>query len=77
MPGTSISPPKYCPCCEKKERQPFKEWVSRSIDQDFKNYGGSVVTYFWLLKLYIAVIVLILILYSVYLTIIIQQNCSS
>lgn len=51
--------------------------MSRSIDNDFKNYGGSVVTYFWLLKLYIVVIFVVLILYSIYLTVVIQQSCSS
>lgn len=77
MPGTSITPHKFCPCCEKKERAPFKEWMSRSIDNDFKKFGGSVVTYFWLLKLYIGVVFLVLILYSTYLTVVIQQSCSS
>lgn len=51
-------------------------WLNRSIDHDFKGYGGAVVTYFWLVKLYAFICLLILLVYSSYLITSIHRVCS-
>jgi hypothetical protein len=54
----------------------LKFWASRLIDNDFKAFGGAVVTYFWLVKLYAFTSFLVLLLYSTYLLVSIHNNCS-
>lgn len=67
MPGKEDPLQLTCPCCNKSIKKPFKNWWGRSIDKDFKNYGGGVVCYFWLLKLYCVAIVLVIAIYGIYL----------
>lgn len=43
---------------------------------DFNKFGGSVVTYFWLIKLYGFISALVIAVYSVYLQVLTQQFCS-
>lgn len=76
MPGHIKTPIKLCPCCNKKEKQPFKDWMFRSIDKDFKVYGGSVVTYFWLLKFYAFIVGFVIVLYSIYQFLCVQEYCN-
>ena len=59
--------PASCSCCNEKVKYPFKSWWRRSIEKDFSKFGGAVVSYFWLIKLYIVSCLLILILYGGYL----------
>lgn len=72
MPGQIQNPIRVCPCCNKKEKRPFQDWIFRSVDKDFKTYGGSVVTYFWLLKFYTFVVGFIVALFSIYLMVCVE-----
>lgn len=65
-----------CPCCRQFTKQPLQSWFYRSIDHDFKDYGGSVVTYFWLVKLYALISGLVLLIYSSYLLVVIHNFCA-
>lgn len=56
-----------CPCCNEPIKRPYKKWWKRSIEQDFKNYGGAMVCYFWLLRLYIITILAVIFVYGIYL----------
>jgi len=68
MPGIpSKQHPVHCPCCNEKVKEPFKSWWGRSIEKDFSKYGGAVVVYFWLLKLYLLAAILIILIYGAYL----------
>ena len=77
MPGRVASKePAKCPCCEEPVKKEFSSWVGRSIEADFKKFGGSVVTYFWLVHLYAWMSALIAVVYSVYLITCVHQYCS-
>ena len=77
MPGKLAHSSKLvCPCCQVPLHAPFSSWFGRSIDHDFKNYGGAVVSYFWLVKLYAFVCALIIIIYSAYLVYCIHSVCT-
>lgn len=68
MPGKVIKQNgSTCGCCNEKVKEPFKSWWGRSIEKDFSKYGGAVVVYFWLLKLYSLASILIIIVYGGYL----------
>lgn len=56
---------------------PFKSWWERSIEKDFKGFGGAVIGYFWLIKLYCLSIVSIIILYGIYLQYLTDYYCSN
>lgn len=68
MPGrpNKLSPI-VCPCCDQRVKEPFKSWWGRSIEKDFNRFGGAVVSYFWLLKLYLITAAAIIIVYGGYL----------
>lgn len=67
MPGKpDKSNPVVCSCCNEKVKVPFKSWWGRSIQKDFHKFGGAVVSYFWLLKLYFISALAIIIIYGAY-----------
>ena len=35
-----------CPCCGRYEKMKIRNWFSRDIAKDFKNYGGGISAYF-------------------------------
>lgn len=65
-----------CPCCNEYVKLPFSNWWSRSIEKDFKNYGGAVISYFWLLKLYFIAALIVIAIYGVYLHYLSDYYCS-
>ena len=71
-PETSV----MCPCCKESTKEPMKFWFKREINHDFKQYGGAVVTYFWLVKLYAFISFLVLALYSLFLFYTINRACT-
>lgn len=75
MPGKpdALQPP--CPCCKEPPKAAFTDWWQRSIEKDFKNYGGAIVSYFWLLKLYILAMTVIMCIYGFYLQYLTQHYC--
>lgn len=75
MPGKPKGTGEQCPCCHEKLKIPFKSWWDRSIEKDFKSFGGAVVGYFWLLKLYSFAIVAIIIIYGAYLQYLTNYYC--
>lgn len=75
MPGKKQSLNQYCPCCNEPLKKPFESWWNRSIEKDFKSFGGAVVSYFWLLKLYAITIGLIIVIYSSYLAYVTESYC--
>lgn len=74
-PGTPDTSKPPCPCCKQHPTVPFPNWWKRSIEKDFKDYGGAVVSYFWLLKLYILAISIIVCIYGLYLQYLTQHYC--
>ena len=69
--------PEVCPCCNEKVKIPFKSWWGRSIEKDFHRFGGAVVSYFWLLKLYFVSSLLILVIYGGYYHYLSDHYCST
>lgn len=67
MPGQEDLLQLSCPCCNQSIKRPYTSWWNRSIIRDFKQYGGGIVCYFWLMKLYIVAMVLVLTMYGIYL----------
>jgi hypothetical protein len=53
----------------------FSNWWGRSIEKDFKDYGGAIVSYFWLLKLYILAIAIVMCIYGFYLQYLTGHYC--
>lgn len=76
MPGKIAKNAEICPCCNLQARTPFDSWWNRSLEKDFKNYGGAVVTYFWLLKLYFIAISIVIVVYSIYLLVLTEEHCN-
>lgn len=35
-----------CPCCQKKPKKPYGNWLSRNISNDFGGHGEAFVKYF-------------------------------
>lgn len=66
-----------CPCCDRYTKESLQSWLSRSIDHDFKNFGGAIITYFWLVKLYAILSAIILLVYSSFLILSIDRVCGS
>lgn len=58
-------------------KTPFKSWWDRSIEKDFRSFGGAVVGYFWLIKLYSFAIVAIITLYGAYLQYLTNYYCEN
>lgn len=64
-----------CPCCGRFEKIKTRNWYSRSILKDFKNYGGGVPGYFELLKycgFSLFILAFIVILFHIY---ILETTC--
>ena len=78
MPGkTNKGNPKVCPCCNEKVKEPFKSWWSRSIEKDFSRFGGAVVSYVWLLKLYFISALAVITIYGGYLNYLGNYYCEN
>lgn len=77
MPGKPDLSQSPCPCCKQHPRNPFTNWWKRSIERDFKDYGGAIVSYFWLLKLFILVVSIVIAIYGVYLQYLTQHYCNT
>ena len=77
MPGKPHPNARTCPCCKEKEKSPFPNWWGRSIEKDFKSFGGGVVGYFWLLRLYSFSIVAIIVIYGAYLQYLVNYYCEN
>jgi hypothetical protein len=77
MPGKPVQTGEECPCCHEKLKTPFKSWWDRSIEKDFKSFGGAVVGYFWLIKLYCFAIVAIITFYGAYLQYLTNYYCEN
>ena len=67
MPGKEDPLELSCPCCNVKLKTPYTDWWGRSFVKDFRRYGGAIVCYFRLMKLYIIAMLIVLVLYGVYL----------
>jgi hypothetical protein len=77
MPGKPRPSGERCPCCEERLKDPFKSWWDRSIEKDFKGFGGAVVGYFWLIKLYALAIIAIIVIYGAYLQYLTNYYCQN
>ncbi len=77
MPGKPDLSQPPCPCCKQHPRIPFSNWWGRSIERDFKDYGGAIVSYFWLLKLYILAVTVVIAIYGIYLQYLTQHYCNT
>jgi hypothetical protein len=76
MPGKPDTYQTPCPCCKEYPKIPFTSWWNRSIEKDFKGFGGAIVSYFWLLKLYILAMTVIMCIYGFYLQYLTQHYCN-
>lgn len=76
MPGKENPDGEECPCCHRKEKLKTTNWIFRNIVQDFKNYGGGVPGYFWLLAYYGFCVLLVFLVQSVYHIYCIEVACS-
>ena len=65
-----------CPCCSEKVKTPFKSWWGRSIEKDFSKFGGAIVCYFWLIRLYLISSIVIILLYGAYYHYLSDYYCS-
>jgi hypothetical protein len=77
MPGKAKRNAVVCPCCNEKVKEPFQTWWGRSIEKDFSRFGGAVVSYFWLLRLYFISCFLILVVYGGYLFYLSDYYCGN
>jgi hypothetical protein len=77
MPGKPVESGRKCPCCGERLKMRFKSWWDRSIEKDFRGFGGAVVGYFWLIKLYSFAIVAIIVIYGVYLQYLTNYYCEN
>jgi len=66
-----------CPCCNEPLKIPFDNWWGRSISKDFKKFGGAVVSYFWLIKLYFISALVVIAIYGGYLHYLSDYYCST
>lgn len=64
-----------CPCCNRSEKLTNSRWAMRDITKDFKNYGGGIPSYFYLLKYLMAVLVVIVIVKVIFHIMILNQVC--
>jgi hypothetical protein len=77
MPGQNDPLQLNCVCCDEPIKKPFDSWWNRSIEKDFNKFGGGIVSYFLLAKLYCITIVIVIALYGIYLQYLTWNYCDS
>lgn len=64
-----------CPCCSRFEKLENSKWPSRDIAKDFKNYGGGVPGYFYLLWYFILALLALTLVKVIYHIMLIEDTC--
>lgn len=55
-----------CPCCDRFEKLENSKWPRRDIAKDFKNYGGGVPGYFYLITYFVSFLLLLTLVKVIY-----------
>jgi hypothetical protein len=74
-PGIDNTEGARCPCCQRNEKLENSKWPSRDITKDFKNYGGGVPGYFYLLWYFVAMMIILIGLKGIYHIMLIEGVC--
>ena len=64
-----------CRCCQRLEKLENSKWPTRDITKDFKNYGGGVPGYFYLLLLFIIVFAILTVVKVVFNIYVLEKVC--
>lgn len=75
-PGTEDTSAPACPCCQKYQCMPYTSWLTRNVSDDYGREGGAFSTYFLLLRFYSGTILMIILMFSVFMTYETYKHCS-